>query len=119
MRPRKKITTEMLAKRNDWLMYISQLTGIATDDIMGRCRKENIVIGRKLLAYALHVLEGYTTTEVGKMMGISHSSVTIHCNKLSYYPQSEKVQEWMRVVERYSKSGSSEIPNNSKKGGEE
>lgn len=119
MRPRKKITTEMLAKRNEWLMFISKLTGIATDDIMGRCRKDHIVIGRKLLAYALHVLEGYTTTEVGKMMGISHSSVTIHCNKLSYYPQSEKVQEWMRVVERYSQSGCSEFPNNSKKGGEE
>lgn len=108
MRPRKEITTEMLAKRNEWLTYISKLTGIATDDIMGRCRKDHIVIGRKLLAYALHIIEGYTTTEVGKMMGINHASVTINCNKLSYYPQSEKVQEWMR-----------EVKNNSKKGGEE
>lgn len=105
MRPRKEITTEMLAKRNEWLMYISKLTGIATDDIMGRCRKDNIVIGRKLLAYALHVLEGYTTTEVGKMMGINHASVTINCTKLSYYPQSEKVQEWMREVKHYSQKG--------------
>lgn len=75
MRPKTKITTEMLDNRNRYLTVISRLTDVPSDAILGKSRLTDIVTARHLLMWALTFLCGYSTTAVGIMLHRDHASV--------------------------------------------
>ena len=75
MKTKKTISTEMIAKRNEYLVLVAKMTGLAADDIMSRCRKHELVQARFLLIWALCELCGYTRTDVAILMRMSHMNV--------------------------------------------
>lgn len=95
----------MLEERNEYLVFISNLTGIPSDDIMGRSRHYPIARARQLLAWALRTLRGYTFMSIGVMMGIDYATVINHSKKINYHYQSDLIKEWMRQIERYKLKG--------------
>lgn len=70
-----KITREMTLRRDYWLKVVSRVTGITPVLIMGRSRKQQIVIARHLLSWALYRLDGFTLMQVGQLVGHNHASV--------------------------------------------
>ena len=71
-----EITSEMIEQRNRLLELVSRLTGVPVDDIMGRCRRQDIADARKLVMWTLAVMCGYTRHNVGILMERSHPAVT-------------------------------------------
>lgn len=71
-----EITNEMLSKRNEFMVLVSNLTGVPVDDMAGRRRCGDISTARQLVMWALVVLCGYTHTEVGRLMRRNHATVT-------------------------------------------
>lgn len=57
-------------------MLVASLTGVPVDDIMGRCRRQDIADARKLVMWTLAVMLGYTRNNVGILMERSHANVT-------------------------------------------
>ena len=57
-------------------MLVASLTGVPVDDIMGRCRRQDIADARKLVMWTLAVMCGYTRNNVGILMGHNHATVT-------------------------------------------
>lgn len=76
MLPRDEITTKMFAKRNRMLVLVCRLTGVPADDIMSRCRRQDIATARQLVMWALVTLCGYTHTQTGILMRRNHATVT-------------------------------------------
>lgn len=70
------ITSAMLEMRNEYMMEISNLTGVPVDEIMGRKRCLNVSTARQLTMWALVTLCGYTDTEVGILMRRNHTTVS-------------------------------------------
>ena len=70
------ITQEMIEKRNEYMVLVSNLTGVPVDDIMGGHRCENISTARQLVMWALYELYGYTTIDIGKLIHRHHTTVT-------------------------------------------
>lgn len=66
-----------MIKMNE-LQIISSVTGIPIPEILGKSRKSEIVEARHLLCYSLR--KRHTTSEVGRMVNIDHSSV-VHAVK--------------------------------------
>ena len=60
MRPRNYITDEMIEGRNKWLVRVSEVTGVAVDDIMGNQQTDSISQARHLTMWALVTLCGYS-----------------------------------------------------------
>ena len=71
-----QLTEEMVARRNEVAMLVASLTGVPVDDIMGRCRRQDIADARKLVMWTLAVMLGYTRNNVGILMERSHATVT-------------------------------------------
>ena len=71
-----QLTEEMFARRNEVAMLVASLTGVAVDDIMGRCRRQDIADARKLVMWTLAVMFGYTRNNVSVLMGRNQSTVT-------------------------------------------
>ncbi|MBR5640439.1 MAG: hypothetical protein IKW83_12080 [Muribaculaceae bacterium] len=69
------ITSQMLTDRNEYLLFISNITGIASDVIMSTSRVDTVCCARYLLSWALVELCGYSTTTVGKLMRRNHATV--------------------------------------------
>ena len=65
----------MLETRNEYLVLISQMTGVPADDIMSRKRTERVTTARHLLIWVLTSLCGYTTLETAVLLGRSHSTI--------------------------------------------
>lgn len=76
MRPRQMITLDMIVKRNEMLVLVSNLTGVPVDDIMTNKRCERISTARQLVMWALYDLCCYTTTQVGILMRRNHATIT-------------------------------------------
>lgn len=70
------ITNEMIEKRNEYLVVLTDATGIPMDDIMGKKRNDDISMARQLLMWALYALYGYTTIDIGKLIHRHHTTVT-------------------------------------------
>ena len=70
------ITREMINKRNEYLVLINEITGVSTDEIMGKRRNDEISMARQLLIWALYELYGYTTIDIGKLIHRHHTTVT-------------------------------------------
>ena len=71
-----QLTEEMIARRNEVAMLVASLTGVPVDDIMGRCRRQDIADARKLVMWTLAVMCGYTRYNVGILMEHNHATVT-------------------------------------------
>jgi chromosomal replication initiation ATPase DnaA len=71
-----KITMEMIAERNWWLRQVSELTGVAGDDMMTASRIERISMARQLVMWALYEMNCYTTVQTGTLMMRNHATVT-------------------------------------------
>lgn len=71
-----QITEEMIARRNEVAMLVASLTGMPVDDIIGRCRRQDIADARKLVMWTLAVMLGYTRHNVGILMERNQSAVT-------------------------------------------
>lgn len=70
------ITQEMIERRNEYLVVLTDVTGIPMDDIMGKKRNDDISMVRQLLMWALYELHGYTTIDIGKLIHRHHTTVT-------------------------------------------
>lgn len=69
------VTKEMLETRNEYLVLISNLTGVPADDIMSRKRTERITTARHLLMWVLTSLCGYTTLKTAVLLGRNYSMI--------------------------------------------
>ena len=75
----RSMTHQMYQDRNDYVVFISNLTGIPVDDILGRSRIECVCIARHLLAYALVQLCGYSSLAAGNLMNRNYATVLHGC----------------------------------------
>lgn len=66
---------DILRKRDRFCGFISQIYGVPASDILGRTRRTPLPDCRMMLALALSK-EGYTRIEVGRALGMDHSSIT-------------------------------------------
>ena len=66
----------MIAKRNQVAVLVANLTGVPVDDIMGRCRRQDISTARQLVMWTLVTICGYTHTQTGILMRRNHATVT-------------------------------------------
>ena len=66
----------MIAKRNQVAVLVANLTGVPVDDIMGRCRRQDISTARQLVMWTLVTICGYTHTQTGILMRRNHVTVT-------------------------------------------
>ena len=57
--------------------YVTTMSDIVGRDIRLRSRKQLVVWARNMVAYQLRQ-EGYVTTDIGKTLGLDHSTIT-HC----------------------------------------
>jgi chromosomal replication initiation ATPase DnaA len=71
-----QLTEETIARRNEVAMLVASLTGVPVDDIMSKCRRQDIADARKLVMWTLAVMLGYTRNNVGILMERSHATVT-------------------------------------------
>lgn len=72
---KQELTTEIIEKRNKALVLVSELTGIGTEEIMGTCRKDPIVLARHLVMWTMCNQFGITTINTGLLMHRNSSSV--------------------------------------------
>lgn len=84
MRPPHSITSDMYKTRDEYLVLVSQMTNVPTDDIVGRSRLRKNVIARHLLMWALTHLCGYSTTVVGQLMHRDHCTVVYGKNIVEF-----------------------------------
>jgi chromosomal replication initiation ATPase DnaA len=69
-----------LDRFNNVLNITSKVTQIKTPDILGKCRKDNIVEARRLVCYILREHYKYTWHTIKELMGFNdHTSVLHHC----------------------------------------
>ena len=65
---------------NDILKATSKVTHIEIADIIGKCRKDNIVEARRIVCYILREKHKYSWCTIRELMGFSdHTSVLHHC----------------------------------------
>jgi chromosomal replication initiation ATPase DnaA len=65
---------------NTLLSTTSEVTKIKTTDILGKCRKDNIVEARRLVCYILREHYKYTWHTIKELMGFGdHTSALHHC----------------------------------------
>lgn len=65
---------------NDALKATSKVTHIEIADIMGKCRKGNIVEARRIVCYILRDRHKYSWHTIKKLMGFrDHISAIYHC----------------------------------------
>lgn len=89
MSNRLNITTKMIEDRNKYLFKVSELTGVAVDDVMSNSRKSDVSLARQYLAWVLHRWLGYSTTVVGRLIRRHHSDVIYSSAKINDgYPDS-------------------------------
>ena len=74
----------MLTDRNEYLLFISNLTGISSDVIMSTSRVDSVCCARHLLSYALVELCGYSTLAVGKLMRRNHATISYGRNLIKF-----------------------------------
>ncbi len=106
MRPPHCITSEMYKTRDEYLVLVSQMTKVATDDIVGRSRLRKNVIARHLLMWALTNLCGYSTTVVGKLMHRDHCTVVYGKNLVEFervFPADE-IRDYKMMLTNHHKS---------------
>lgn len=103
MRPIDYITTEMIEERNRWLVQVSELTGIPTDDILSKSHKGNIVQARALLIWVLVTLRGFSHTQTARVIGCDHTTITYHNKMMNNYPQPMCVRRWKELLFSMSK----------------
>jgi chromosomal replication initiation ATPase DnaA len=66
---------------DDALNATSKVTNIGIADIMGKCRKGNIVEARRIVCYILREHYKYTWHTIKELMGFGdHTSALHHCN---------------------------------------
>lgn len=62
--------------------YIDVMSGIIGCDILVRCRHQDVVWARRIVSYQLRK-EGFSTTIIGKIMRMDHTSILVAENKVS------------------------------------
>ena len=73
------MTKQMYDDRDAYVVFISNLTGLPVDEILGRSRIECVCIARHLLAYALVHLCGYSSLAAGNLMRRNYATVLHSC----------------------------------------
>ena len=101
MRPRLEITTEMFAKRNEYMVLVSNLTGVPVDDIMGGHRCGEIATARQLVMWALVTLCGYSHTQTGILMRRNHATITYGVNHVGGGYYGNKIQHIRKQIQDY------------------
>ena len=107
MRPRQIISNDMLVKRNEFLVLVSNLTGVPVDDIMTNNRCGRISMARQLVMWALYELCSYTTTQVGILMRRNHATITYavsHVGGGYYGKEVESIREKIKDYHNESKT---------------
>lgn len=72
----------------DIISDVADIYGITVDNILSRRRIRRYVDARAVVCYLLCFTQGYSTTEVGKVINRDHSSV-VYFNK--------KTTDWLRM----------------------
>lgn len=55
---------------------------VSIEQVMGRSRKQDIVVVRQFAAHALHKIEGQTLTDAGKILGLTHATIINSCKQI-------------------------------------
>lgn len=105
MRPRNYITDEMIEGRNKWLVRVSEVTGVAVDDIMGNQQTDSISQARHLTMWALVTLCGYSHTQTGVLMRRHHTSVTYAVTHITRGYNGKVLEKYKNKIIEYNKKG--------------
>lgn len=95
-----QLTEEMFARRNEVARLVASLTGVPVDDIMGRCRRQDIADARKLVMWTLAVMFGYTRNNVAILMGRNQSTVTYAVGWISEGYGGKEVERLRQEIEK-------------------
>ena len=98
------ITREMINKRNEYLVLINEITGVSTDEIMGKRRSDEISMARQLLIWTLYELYGYTTIDIGTLVHRHHTTVTYAVKAVNTGHLLERMEEARQKILAHYKS---------------
>ena len=73
------ITPEKVTERDNLLAAVSIVTGIPAQDIIGNCRRREVVTARAIMCYVMRHELGYSSTEVAQLMRRTHAAVLHLC----------------------------------------
>lgn len=107
VRPKHKITKEMIANRDLYLKVVSHLTSIDATDIMSIKRYRPVVKARFLLMWSLYRLLGYSLTQIGQLIGRNHASIYYGINTIEHvasHKGGEQERDIMTVLKNFSQN---------------
>lgn len=74
---------EMMRHRDNIMRLVCAETKISPVAIMSKMRNRDVAQARHIIMYALHHKHGYTTMEIGFMLGRTHGSVLHGLNNIA------------------------------------
>lgn len=99
------ITPEKVAERDSLLAAVSMVTGIAAQDIIGKCRRREVVTARAIMCYVMRHELGYSSTEVAQLMRRTHAAVLHLCDCCDDWQRlpgyGSELEQLQRTVELY------------------
>lgn len=90
----------MINRFNEMISEFSKITGITEELILGKSRKNSITDTRHLYWYFLNEKAKFSVSEIAKLCGLDHSSITHGIEKIrGYLDSGDKwtVEMWNKV----------------------
>ena len=73
-----------LPSQHTVISHIAKSLGITVDEMMGRERKGDALIGRQVAQYILRNHYNMSLPEIGRLFNVTHASVYSNCQKVRY-----------------------------------
>lgn len=100
-----ELSNEQFETCNEYLVLVSNLTGVAVNDITGSRRHERIAEARQLTMWALVTLCGMTHQQVGILMRRHHRTVTYAVTHVTRGYNGKVLEKYKNKIIEYHKKG--------------
>ena len=88
---------------SEYVEIMSQVSGIATEDIMGRSRKTDYCTARHIIWYRLQKDKHWSLDRIGRYFGRNHATVVHGIKEVSLYRNVPSYEEQRIMLEDYEK----------------
>ena len=98
------LSNEQFETCNEYLVLVSNLTGVAVNDITSNRRHERIAEARQLTMWALVTLCGMTHQQVAILMRRHHSTVTYSVSHIAQGYGGREIEKMKTEIKNYHKN---------------
>lgn len=99
------LTNEQFETCNEYLVLVSNLTGVPVDDIMSNQQTDSISQARHLTMWALVTQCGYSHTQTGVLMRRHNTSVTYAVTHVTRGYNGKILEKYKNKIIEYNKEG--------------